>query len=598
MSTDQPPSTDRGPSGIGRLSVSALAWIKQATVAWSLALALLLALDETVGVFDTRASGILFRTTLRWIFLALLVVSVVLTRWSNALGGALGAFTTAGLAVVVYEQLVGSAATLTVLGFAAPTVAWIFIALHDRRRLAPWMVFGLAGLSALAGFATANQLTINLLGPTHPESSIESLPSGSTNWIWSGGVTAESAVVTATVDDDIDPGTVLLRWSATDLDAGQVTAPASVSGLVYRFELSGLAPATDHVYALEIDDVVDVANQGAFTTFPTGPSSFTLAFGACARTLSNGAVFDAIRSIDPLAYVIMGDFHYGDRFDPDLSERRELMDLTLTRPAQAALYRSTPVAYMWDDHDYGGNDAHRYTAARTAAMDVYRQYVPHYELAGEFTPIHQAFSAGRVRVVITDTRSSRTPTPTPDGLEPTLLGNEQRAWLLDELERSARSHAVVLWVNSVPWIAEPDASADHWGGYPEERRLVADFIATNDIDNLIMVSGDAHMVAIDDGTNSDYSTDGPNGASAPSDPDSTRTGFPVLHAAALDRPGSIKGGPYTHGPIPGGGQFGTVEVVDEGGSEVTVRMSALDWRGEELLTLSETIDASHLDTGP
>lgn len=63
-----------------------------------------------------------------------------------------------------------------------------------------------------------------------------------------------------------------------------------------------------------------------------------------------------------------------------------------------------------------------------------------------------------------------------------------------------------------------------------------------------MVSGDAHMAALDDGSHSGYSGSG-------------HPGFPVLQAGALDRPGSIKGGPYSHGTFPGGGQFGTITIT-------------------------------------
>jgi len=95
-------------------------------------------------------------------------------------------------------------------------------------------------------------------------------------------------------------------------------------------------------------------------------------------------------------------------------------------------------------------------------------------------------------------------------------------------------------VNPVPWISS-EVDSDNWGAFPEEREELADFIASNDLaGSLAMVSGDAHMVAIDDGSNSGYSSLGP-------------AGFPVLHAAALDRPGSEKGGPYSHGAYPGGG---------------------------------------------
>jgi hypothetical protein len=82
------------------------------------------------------------------------------------------------------------------------------------------------------------------------------------------------------------------------------------------------------------------------------------------------------------------------------------------------------------------------------------------------------------------------------------------------------------------------------------------------------------MVAIDDGTHSGYADDG-------------GPAFPVLHAAALDRPGHTKGGPYSEGAIPGGGQFGLVEVsyVDEG---VHVRLTGRDWTGTVLLSYEVT----------
>jgi hypothetical protein len=151
-----------------------------------------------------------------------------------------------------------------------------------------------------------------------------------------------------------------------------------------------------------------------------------------------------------------------------------------------------------------------------------------------------------------------------------MLGDEQRAWLLDELRTASRTHALVLWVSSVPWIAEVQPGADHWGGYPEERAHIAEVIATEGIRNLLMVAGDAHMVALDDGSNSNYSS-------------ATGPGFPVFHVAALDRPGSEKGGPYSEGTFPGAGQFGRLEVHDDGGGTTTVRATGLTWDGRVLV---------------
>jgi hypothetical protein len=84
-----------------------------------------------------------------------------------------------------------------------------------------------------------------------------------------------------------------------------------------------------------------------------------------------------------------------------------------------------------------------------------------------------------------------------------------------------------------------------------------------------MLSGDAHMLAIDNGSHSDYSGTG-------------KAGFPVMHAAALDRPGGEKGGPYSEGAYPGAGQYGTMAVHD-GRRRLRVVLSGRDYRGTEIL---------------
>jgi alkaline phosphatase D len=118
----------------------------------------------------------------------------------------------------------------------------------------------------------------------------------------------------------------------------------------------------------------------------------------------------------------------------------------------------------------------------------------------------------------------------------------------------------------VPWIANDPDALDRWSGYESERRELATFMDSIGVaDQLVVLSGDAHMVALDDGTHNHYGQPGGGG-------------FPVVHAAALDRRGSTKGGPYTHGPYPNrvtlfgqnDGQFVLMNVEDDGGEEVCI----------------------------
>ena len=156
-----------------------------------------------------------------------------------------------------------------------------------------------------------------------------------------------------------------------------------------------------------------------------------------------------------------------------------------------------------------------------------------------------------------------------------MLGEKQLGWLFDELLAARDTHALTILVSPNAWIGSAEEGADHWGGFADERDRIGAFLVDNAITNLVLVGGDAHMVAIDDGTNSGYGG---------------HDGFPVLQAAALDRPGSEKGGPYSHGTFPGGGQFGVIEVIDNGGDRIEVELIGLDWKGTVLTNLTTTFE--------
>lgn len=52
----------------------------------------------------------------------------------------------------------------------------------------------------------------------------------------------------------------------------------------------------------------------------------------------------------------------------------------------------------------------------------------------------------------------------------------------------------------------------------------------------------------------------------------------------------MKGGPYSEGAFPGAGQFGSVEVSDDGGPTVGVELTGRTWDGEVLVSWSTTVD--------
>jgi hypothetical protein len=293
-------------------------------------------------------------------------------------------------------------------------------------------------------------------------------------------------------------------------------------------------------------------------------------------------VFLAIRDEQPLFYMNTGDLHYLNIAQNDVQVFYNGYRQVLGSHTQRALYESTSFIYMWDDHDYGPNNSDASSPSRTASRLAYRDYIPHYPLpAGPGdAPIQQSFAVGRVKFIMTDLRSEKDVPSMPAGPNKRTMSLDQQQWFFNELLDGRDNYAATIWISSYPWIGSGSNGSDFWNGYTHHRDTVAAFIKNNQIHNLSMIAGDAHMLAIDDGTNNTY----PDG----------RRGFPVFQAAALTSSGSVKGGPYTSGTYPGNGQYGMVHVTDSGGPTVAVYWEGKHKDGRVLISHAFTVDASHL----
>jgi hypothetical protein len=549
------------------LQLRAVAW------GWSLAALLVVVFvgvrtglphDPEAGDLGRELEGVL-----GVVLVGLLVGAIVASiRW---MAPAAVAIVTGGSLLGVYAAIQHSPVVEAVISAAFLLPALLIWGAWQRHRPARTVVAVGALMVALpfAGYHAAWAVYDHFSGPVHPSSPLVAAPVTTVHWVWAGATTSDGFTVKAKVAHPARE----VRLVVEDADGRRigpgVEAGPFASGMVATLTVDGLEPATRYLYQVEVDGRTDPERRGAISTFPDGPADITIAFGSCASTGSNGAVFDTIRELDPLVFLHLGDLHYADLRGDDDSARRATLDRVLTAPSQAALYRSTTVTYVWDDHDFVGNDSHSRARGAGSALRVYREYVPHHPLAlGDGGPVAQAFTIGRVRVVVTDARAGRISDP-GGGRAPTMLGEAQLAWFERELRTAAERHAAVVWVNPVPWIEVERPGSDAWGGYAEERRAVADLIAAPGVPPVVMLAADAHMLAIDDGANSDYSTGGGGG-------------FPVFQAAALDRRGSVKGGPYSHGTFPGAGQFGLVRIIDDGDT-IVVDWSGRDWTGRTLV---------------
>jgi diadenosine tetraphosphatase ApaH/serine/threonine PP2A family protein phosphatase len=406
--------------------------------------------------------------------------------------------------------------------------------------------------------------------PIHPDT-------GAALSLWIGLVTPES--VTATARLALGGEARLVAWPNGG-DEAQHLSPPLATDPDHRFcrgTITGLMPDTDYHLGIAIGGSIDGTCLGRFRTPPSGAHGFSFGAASCAATGSNALVFDVIREHDLDFFVHAGDMHYEAIAIDEEALFHAAFDAVFAAPRQNALWRALPMLYMWDDHDYGPNDSDRTSPARDAALRAFRRRVPVAPASGDpADAVHYSFRRGRVRFVVTDLRSQRSPKAAPDGPDKVVLGAAQTAWFAAELAAAREAGEFVCWINTKPWIANAGPGLDHWGGFAAAREAIAAIIAAEGMAHrLWIVSGDMHALAFDDGSNNQWG------------------GFPVCQAAPLDRLSSQKGGPYTVGPLAGPApwgsptsQFGIFDVTDPGGETISIRFRGI---AVDRLTGAETV---------
>jgi hypothetical protein len=200
-------------------------------------------------------------------------------------------------------------------------------------------------------------------------------------WMWSGAITPTGATIKALSSR---PGMALrLVLTPADPAAGAPLVQQEVTSDprgVAAFVVSHLQPSTTYRYTITGPSGSSLGGQ--LKTFGEGPSSFRLGFASCAKTGSSSLVFEAIRLLHPDLFIHLGDLHYEDIVVDDVARFGQAYTRVLTSRTQGDLFRHVPIAYMWDDHDFGPNDSDRTSPSRRAAHEAYRLYAPHYPLPG------------------------------------------------------------------------------------------------------------------------------------------------------------------------------------------------------------------------
>jgi len=338
--------------------------------------------------------------------------------------------------------------------------------------------------------------------------------------------------------------------------------------------LRNLEPGTKYFYRLELNGKKIERSRGKFSTFSSTAESFKFAFGNSLKTESRRSGLMAAIEKDISFFLNTGDLHYDDISVPDIGLFRNSYQKAFLRKDMSKMGRTIPFVYIWDDHDYGPNNSDKTAPGRLESGRAYRECIPHYPLAAQENngAVYQAFTVNNTHFVLTDLRSRRDKNNQPDNEQKTMMGKEQLAWFMNEIKKSSLKYPLVIWVSSVPFTAEKKEGGDNWNGFTCERKRIADFIKENEINNLMIISGDAHCISYNIGKENNYS-------------DYKGEGLFEILAAPLDNYViSRKGGPWTEVYLPKNGKrvYGLVEV-NYSNDKTSVIFNAYDTNHEVLV---------------
>lgn len=351
----------------------------------------------------------------------------------------------------------------------------------------------------------------------------------------SGEITDSSVVLWARGNIS---GTLTFDVSETDdfADAVSVTTDVELANdFTGEALVEDLEPAQTYFYRVSLDDSDPV--EGQFTTAPAPDEAapFDFVFGAClggqgyCRNPETGwDIFEVMANQEPDFFLLTGDTIYSSGACPvpanvpgaeepaqNLEQFRSRYKYHLEDETYAGFLAQTPVYVGWDDHEmrdnYSGPELALQNPQRLAdGRQAFFEYWPVQtsDVATDTYHLYRQFSYGaQADFFILDTRSYRDPIvnwdPSPVTFQPkTMLGAEQFAWLQQGLVELEATWKFV--VSSVPLsyptgFPQPQVEGrDSWAnftdksGYETELLALLFFIESQDIDNVVFLTGDTH----------------------------------------------------------------------------------------------------------
>lgn len=238
----------------------------------------------------------------------------------------------------------------------------------------------------------------------------------------------------------------------------------------------------------------------------TEPKNFSFLFGSCAYLndrphdrpgppYGQGQLIFKTMTETPSDFMLWGgdNFYYRHHDCSSESGMRYRWHHARSQDTLNRLLASRPNYAIWDDHDFGPNNAERSFQMKQTALNLFKQYwpAPAYGMP-ENEGIYQKFDWEDCTFLMLDNRYHRSH-PDMDSASKVMLGKLQMQWLKENL---LFTHATFKFITIGTQIINEDSFDEKFNDFPLEKKELMDFIALHKIKNVIFLSGDRHFTEI------------------------------------------------------------------------------------------------------
>ena len=234
----------------------------------------------------------------------------------------------------------------------------------------------------------------------------------------------------------------------------------------------------------------------------------SIAFGSCLKETRPQPIWKSVVDVKPDVFVLLGDNIYGDT--RDMAKLRAKWKKFNSIEEFQKLRSTSRLLAVWDDHDYGENDAGLEYPYKSESQQIFLDflYEPRDSMRRKSPGIYDSITLGpdgkRVQFILLDTRYFRTPLRRAvirkkgngpyepnDSNKAELLGIDQWKWL----EQKLRVPSELKIIASSIQVLSSNHGWETWGNFPKDKARLLNLLK-NTKSASIVLSGDRHSAEI------------------------------------------------------------------------------------------------------